>query len=987
MGKELYGIFPVFARALDDVTEAMDKWLDRRLLDVLWGDDPDTLQQTMYTQAGLFAIEVALYRLLESWCGRPDLLAGYSIGELSAAHVAEVLSLADAAELVVARGRLMQALPAGGAMAAVHATAQEVTPLLTEQVGLAGVNGPSVVISGVQDAVTAVAAHFAALGRKTTRLRVSHAFHSPLMDPMLAQFREVAAGLTYRAPTVAIVSTLTGKLVDAAEIGTPDHWVRHAREAVRFGDAVRWMANEGVTTFLELGPDAALTPMGTDCLDTDADVVFTAALRRNRSEERELVSAVAQLHARGAATVDWAEFFAGRGAHRIDLPTYAFQRRHYWAASTPQPVAAGSGDAALWAAIDGADPAALAEQLRVDATALGEVLPALSAWRNRKQEAALVDSWRYRMAWQPLDVTTVEPAGAVLAVIPAEHPDNLWITAITTALTALGARFITVDVLGDDRTALAAQFRDAEPVTVISLLALDDRPHHRHPGLSKGAAATVVLAQALADAGLTAPLWCVTSGAVAVTDDAELTSPAQSMIWGLAAVLGLDQPNSWGGVIDVTGTPDQTMADRLCRLPIGAGDEDRLAIRGDRILVPRMMRAPLNDRPTSAWSARGTTLITGGTGGIGAHVARLLAAEGADHLVLVGRRGRATAGVDALADELTELGTRVTVAACDVADRDALSQLLDTLPDLTSVIHAAGVAQRLAPLSDLSIEEFAEVGHAKVVGAHNLDELLADRPLDAFVLFSSGAAIWGSGEQAAYASANAYLNGLAAQRRSRGRVATAIDWGSWDGGMVDAELGALLRRIGAPAMAPRLAIEALRRVLHDDRGDVIVADFDWARFAPTYTLQRPRPLLDGLPEVRELLADDTAGEPSTTAFITRLAGLTEPEQARAVLELVRAQVATLLGYDDPAELDQTRTFQDLGFDSVAAVDLRTALSAATGRKLAATLIFDHATPLLWPTTCAPSCATATTSGRPRYWRTWTAWTRPCGRWPAPTSSG
>ncbi|PXX71478.1 acyl transferase domain-containing protein [Nocardia tenerifensis] len=945
MGKELYGVFPAFARALDDVTEALDKWLDRGLLDVLWGDDEDLLQQTAYTQAGLFAIEVALYRLLESWGVRPDFVAGYSIGELTAAHVADVLSLADAARLVAARGKLMQALPGGGAMAVVRATAQEVSPLLTEHVALAGVNGASVVISGTEDAVTALVAHFAAQGRKTTRLRVSHAFHSPLMDPMLADFHEVAAGLTYRTTAFAIVSTLTGKLVDATEIGTPEHWVRHVREAVRFGDAVRTMADEGVATFLELGPDAALTPMGPDCLEPDADAVFTAALRRNRSEERELVSALAALHARGAATVDWTAFYADRGARRIELPTYAFQRRHYWAASATEP---GAADSSFWSAIDAADPAALAEQLRVDAAALGAVLPALAAWRDRERDAAQVDSWRYRMTWQPVEGgQAVDPVGQLVVVVPAGPPTNLWVTAASDALTDLGARLVPVDVLADDRGTLAARFCDdtatATATTVISLLALDDRPHPRHTALSAGTAATVVLAQALADAGVTAPLWCVTAGAVAVTDDAELTSPAQSTIWGLAAVLGLDQPNSWGGVIDVIGAPDPATIDRLCRLPATAGHEDRLAIRGDRVFAPRMVRAP--SARAGTWTARGTTLITGGTGGVGAHVARLLAAEGAEHLVLAGRRGRATAGIDALADELTQLGTRVTVAACDVADRAALRELLDTLPDLTSVFHAAGVAQRLAPLADLSLEEFAEVGRAKVVGARNLDELLADRPLAAFVLFSSGAAIWGSGEQAAYAGANAFLNGLAAQRRSRGRAATAIAWGSWDGGMVDAELGALLRRIGAPAMPLRLAVEALRRVLHDDGGDIVIADFDWARFVPTYTLARPRPLLDGLPEVRELLAEDQAETSSATAFVARLAEMTEPERARAVLDLVCAQVAALLGYDDAAELDQTRTFQDLGFDSVAAVDLRTGLSAATGRKLASTLIFDHATPL------------------------------------------
>jgi NAD(P)-dependent dehydrogenase (short-subunit alcohol dehydrogenase family)/acyl carrier protein len=430
-------------------------------------------------------------------------------------------------------------------------------------------------------------------------------------------------------------------------------------------------------------------------------------------------------------------------------------------------------------------------------------------------------------------------------------------------------------------------------------------------------------------------LWCVTSGAVAVDQPGELSDPFQTAIWGLAAGLSMDHPDTWGGVADIL---DETDVPGL--LDAITGPEDQIAVRTTGVHARRMVRAPLKDVPAGekiTW--QGTTLITGGTGGLGAHVARMLAADGAEHLVLTSRRGLRADGAQELVDELSAKGTRVTVAACDVADRDAIAALLAEHP-VSAVVHAAGVSQRIASLSDLTLEEFAQVGHAKIAGAVHLDELLADTPLQAFVMFSSGSAIWGSSGQTGYASANAFLDGLAVQRRARGQVGTAIAWGSWESGLVDEELSAFMRRIGAPAMPPGKAINAMREIVHRREGNVVVADFDWARFGPTYTLARPRPLLAALADAQE-----TQDELGDSTLVTKLTGMQPAEQSRTLLELVRTHVAQLLGYDDPAEVEQGRAFDDLGFDSVAAVDLRTRLSKATGRKLPTSMVFDYQTPL------------------------------------------
>ncbi|MEV6979266.1 type I polyketide synthase, partial [Kitasatospora sp. NPDC093806] len=942
MGREL-SAFPVFARAYAEVCAELGVELP----------SDESIHRTGFAQPAIFALEVALFRLFESWGVSAGVLAGHSVGEIAAAHVAGVLSLKDACALVVARGRLMEALPEGGAMVAVGASEADVRELLdgTEGVWVAAVNGPSsLVLSGEEEQVLAVAAVAAERGFRTRRLTVSHAFHSGLMDPMLEEFGAVVAGLELREPALPLVSTVTGRV--ETELWTdPGYWVRQVREGVRFADAVGSMLELGTGVFLEVGPDAVLSGMVAECLPQEGPArAVVPSLRRDRDQARSAVEALARLHTAGAP-VTWDSVFQGTGARRIDLPTYAFQRRRYWLDASERP-SAEVLDGRFWEVVERGDLAGLSAALGVgeeQSQSLGEVLPVLSSYRQRVREQSATDDWRYRVTWKS---TTLPSSGLLtgrwLVVAPADCPSA---ELCADALRAHGAEVLPLhlDPAGADRQALADRLAAAGDVSgVLSLLGLAEG----EPGGGgewPALLGTTLLLRAMDDAGVTGRLWAVTQGAVSVDATDPVTRPVHAQLWGLGAVAAQEYPERWGGLADLPASVDARAVDQLVGVLAGS-DEKEVAIRPAGVHARRLTRAGRSARPEAAWRPSGTTLVTGGTGALGAQVARWLARGGAEHLLLTSRRGADAPGAAELAAELTALGAEVSIVACDVADRAAVEGLLAGIPDerpLTAVMHVAGVVED-GVLDSLTPASFARVLGPKATAAWHLHELTASLDLSAFVLFSSLAGVVGAAGQANYAAANAFLDALAHHRRAQGLSATAVAWGAWDGGGMAAAgdaAGERIRRNGVTPMAAEQALAFLQEALDRDETAVVIADLDWARLRPVLAGAAAEALISDVPEVRELRERaDEASARGGSSLVRRLAGLGTAERVELLTDEVRAHAAAVLGHPSVAAVDPERAFKQAGFDSLTAVELRNRLNAGTGLSLPATLVFDYPTP-------------------------------------------
>ncbi|MER5361257.1 type I polyketide synthase, partial [Streptomyces sp. NPDC002785] len=1147
MGRELYERFPVFREAFDAACAALDARLaghvERSVADVVF-DGAGLLDRTVFTQAGLFAVESALFRLVESWGVRPDFVGGHSIGELTAAYVAGVLSLGDAATLVAARGRLMQQLPSGGAMVSVAAPEDVVRPLLTSGVDVAAVNGPaSVVISGDDQEAMTVAEKLAAQGVKTRRLTVSHAFHCALMEPMLAEFRTVAEGLDFQRPRVALVSNVTGEIADPELVSRPDYWVEHIRATVRFADGVRALERADVATFLELGPDAVLSAMGVECLTGDA-CAFVPSLRRDTDEVRSVVCALAGLHVRGVE-IDWGALLGDGAGRPVELPTYAFQRQRYWLES-----GGGSGDPAglgllgvdhpllgavtevpgsgtllftsrwslrshPWLADHAAGGAVLVPgtafvelvvragdevgcevlsellieaplvvpeqggvQLRVEVGEADEPGQRTVHVHSRREDAEPGSAWTRHVSgrlaaeteapdfelaqWPPQGAVRVEDAAGAAygeleasgygygpafqglraawtrgeevfaeivlpeeagstdgyalhpalldacfhaAVFRQDHPEQQLVLPFAWSevrVYAAGASALRVHLVPDGPDTVGVRLADASGAPVASVASVVARPVAPESlGSDAGAdwtrdalfrlewtpftlpetqvagdglpiVTTVQDAAALAASGASSAVvdLCDAAG-----DVREVTGPVLELVQAWLAEPALEDgrlvvvtrpvedlaaASVWGLLRSAQGehpgrfvlvASDDPQVEQAVLAGVLSSGEPQVAVRSGEVFVPRLERAtPLADRGR-ALDPAGTVLVTGGTGGLGRLVARHLVREhGIRSLVLVSRRGPDAPGAADLEAELTGLGARVRIAACDVSDRDAVAGVLARIPSesrLTGVVHTAGVLDD-GVLTALTPERLDTVFRPKADAALILDELTRDLDLAAFVLFSSAAGTLGNPGQGNYAAANAFLDALARRRHAAGLPAVSLAWGGWaessdmTANLTDADLRRVSRG-GGTGVTSREGLELFDLGLRASDPVLVPVKMNFAVLREQATTpESVHALLRGLVRVGRRAARN--GSSAGPDLPERLVALTPDQRADTLLDVVRGEIATILGHASGAQVESERALSEVGFDSLTSVELRNRLSGLTGLRLPATTIFDHPTP-------------------------------------------
>ncbi|MCM6779032.1 SDR family NAD(P)-dependent oxidoreductase [Nocardia sp. CDC159] len=977
MARELLDSAPAFAARIGECAQALEPHIDWSLSDVLTGaPGAPSLDRVDVVQPVLFSVMVSLAALWESFGVRPDGVIGHSQGEVAAACVAGVLSLADAARIVAVRSKLVQqrVIQAGGdgGMASIAEPVERVEQRLAQwpnRLWVAAVNGPAAVtIAGDVEALTVVLDRCAAEGVWARRVPVDYASHSPQVEPVREPLLAELATVTPAESTVRFHSTVLNAVAEPSQLDA-EYWFRNLREPVRFDAGVRDMVERGYRALIEVSPHPVLAVALGQSIEATGhdvdDVAVVGTLRHDDGGPDRVLLSLAEAYVSGVP-VDWSVLYSGRVPRRIDLPTYAFQRERFWIDTADGVSAAGNTERALWASVERGDLDEFATLLAADderqRESLGVALNLLSNWRAG-QDTARPNAWRYRVEWIPGGFDSAPVGGHWLVVLPrgtaAAEPAR-------TCLRALGEKgahptVLELDTAHPDRTALTEVLATADGI--LSLLALDDRPHPEYAALPSGLAATMVLAQALSDTGNTAPLWLITRGAVRATPADAPAAPAQAAVWGFGRVLGLELPTAFGGLLDLPDEIDESISGAVVSALGNTAGEDQIAIRPNGTYVRRLTRDRTRGPGAAGWRPRGAALVTGGTGALGGHVARWLADQGADHLILISRHGRTAPGAAKLADELAACGTTVTIESRDITSAAAMTELFDRQRaaghPIRTVVHCAGVSQPRA-LGQMTTASLAEDMAAKARGAVELARCLDPEQLDAFVLFSSGAGVWGSAMLAGYAAANAYLDAFAEELRERGLPATAVAWGAWSGdGMGADEVGRELRRRGIIGMAPERAVRELHRVLGNAETTSVLADIDWERFLPVFAAQRTSRFLDAM-------AREVAAEPVEEDAPARLDGLAElpgRERLKVLRKTVLQQAAAALGYGDPDALAPKATFQELGFDSIAVVQTVRRLAAATGLRLATTVIFDHPTPeRLARHLDAEIAAQATTSG-------------------------
>ncbi|GMV92676.1 MAG: hypothetical protein AMXMBFR82_24540 [Candidatus Hydrogenedentota bacterium] len=962
MGRTLYETQPVFRAAIDRCDAILRDLREVPLLSVLYPENgaESPIDETSYTQPALFSIEYALAELWRSWGVEPDAVMGHSVGEYVAACVAGVFDVEDGLRLIAERARLMGALPEGGAMVAVLTDYESVSAALSEyadRVSVAAANGPkNTVISGEADAVDAIVEHFEAQKVSCKRLTVSHAFHSPLMEPMLDEFEAAARHVTYRAPRIPVVSNLTGRLVTESDVFDAAYWRAHLRQAVQFDGGIRALHEAGYALFLEAGPAPVLSGMGVRCLPRGS-ATWLPSLSKGKEDWPVILGSVQKLFVSGVP-LDWRGFDAPYRRSRVDLPTYPFERERHWLDVGDRPAA----------------PATISVTAKTAAPA-----PSAASLNGHSD-------WLYQLRWIQQPLTAAEDAQSKLRCMVFVDEAGVG-EALATQLESQGHTCVRV-ARGDayrriDSTraeldpgaqagydALLNDYHDAADriIHCWSLATTDDVSSDSLDRAQElGCRSVLHLAKALhatrsganGRPSASRALWIVTSGAQFVAEADLAHPPVHAPLWGFGRCLSIEHADFWGGMIDLEGLDAEEQISALCSEIVSPSNDDQIAVRnGSRYVARLQMAGAIAATPfTNGFQCRrdGAYLITGGLGGLGLEVAGWLADRGAGKLIVLSRTALPPKDTwDSVQSDSPESsriaalralearGTEVLVASVDVGKDGDLTRFLEAyrrdegLP-ICGVVHAAGVLEDHA-VTQLDADALDRVLRPKVNGSWQLHHAFnggGSGDLDFFILFSSAAAILGSPGQANYAAANAFLDGLAHYRRAKGQPALSINWGPWAevGMAADARLGERLAHAGIKSIPPADGIAVLENLVLASPVQVGVMDTDWSVVGSRMSASSHGAALS------ELIPPPVESRTRASESPSPAADSADPKELEIYLRRELAKVLYRGEYTIPLD----RNFIELGLDSIMMMEMMNSIERDLGLKLFPKEVFDRPT--------------------------------------------
>jgi malonyl CoA-acyl carrier protein transacylase len=948
MGQRLFHTQPTFRKALQRCNEILGSHLERPLLSVLFpGEGQSTpLDETGYTQPALFAIEYALTELWRSWGINPSVVMGHSVGEYVAACVAGVFGLQDGLKLIATRGRLMQKLPRCGQMAAVFADEASVAAAIEPyqgSVSIAAVNGPeNIVISGAGPDIEKILRGFETDGIGYVPLNVSHAFHSPLMEPILDEFERVAAEVAYSSPRIGVISNVTGTLSHGEEMANGAYWRRHIRQPVRFSASMAWLYGQGYRTFLEIGPSPVLLGMGAGCLPESASA-WLPSLKRGEPDWQRMLTSLAELYVRGAE-VGWNGFDRDYPRRRLPLPTYPFQRKRYWIVEDAFP--------------------------KEQDNLFYEI-----QWLKKEENPDRSDK-ADGGCW--LIFSDRKGTGEALSVELAKNGQKSVLAFAGEAYRRLDRERFTINP--DDPEQIRNILEDLPwPATfvfcgIVHLWSLDAPPPEEvaagnlEASHVTGCGTIMHLVQKLAlKSWPKAPrVWIVTKGAQSVTKDEQRLNIFQAPIWGIGRTIALEYREYWGGMLDLD--PERTVGEDamlMCREICSPDSEDQVAFRARDRFVARLVRKNVARLNGTTFQCRPdcSYLITGGLGGIGLQISRMLVEKGARKLILIGRttfpprsewttapQGSSLFRKIAVIRELEAMGASIRIASVDVADEYQLGSFLETCNSggeypIRGLVHAAGVIQH-EMLADHDIARMNAVMRPKLVGGWRLHKAFEGVPLDFFVMFSSASSVLNSPFLGSYAAGNAFLDALAHFRKRRGLPGLSINWGPWaESGMAVDSMGDSQKALkGVKGISNKQGLGALERLIQQDSAQVAVMAIDWLQWRSLYPEYTASPFLENVVEGHFGATTRSGQDEATKDGLLRQLEETSPgRRKRILLDHVGSLAAQVLGLTAWQSGDYSKPLRDMGLDSLMAVELSNRLGSAVTRKLPATLLFLYPT--------------------------------------------